>query len=260
MNKYKINKWIAYKLKAKNEFSLHSPYLFNLYNSVFKKKHLKEEYLKAEEWRKTCLKNNLLITVEDFGAGSKVFKSNTRKIADIAKVSLKNKKYALFIAELCRFHKANTIIELGTCLGVTTSYIAIANPEAKIYTIEGSSSILDCAFSIFKENKFDNISACLGNFDERLPQILLEQNGFDVLFIDGNHTYEATLRYFQMAKAKAREKSIIIFDDIYWDKAMSKAWEEIKKDESITVSIDMFEMGIVFFNKDLSKQDFILKY
>jgi hypothetical protein len=41
---------------------------------------------------------------------------------------------------------------------------------------------------------------------------------------------------------------------------MQKAWNEITEYEGVTVSIDLFRIGIVFLKKELSKQKFIIRF
>ncbi len=81
----------------------------------------------------------------------------------------------------------------------------------------------------------------------------------DLVFIDGNHTKEATLRYFEVFLKKNNKEFAILFDDIYWSKGMTEAWETIKKNKKVNLSIDFYSFGLVFIGKDISKQDIVLK-
>lgn len=258
--KYKLQQYFRYKLKAKNEYSLHSPFMFDLYNEVFKKSKKKTgEFEKIETRRKSLLANHTEITFIDHGAGSSKSKSPIRKISTITKNTSKPLKYARFLTNLATYLKSESILELGTSVGISTMYFAQKNTNANITTIEGSESIFKIAEKNFKDLGFQNISAHEGNFDYVLP-ILLTKNAYDFIFIDGNHTYDATIRYFELLKQSAKNNTVIIFDDIYWDENMTKAWKQIIADEKVTASIDMFEFGIVFFRKELSKQDFVLRF
>jgi predicted O-methyltransferase YrrM len=78
----------------------------------------------------------------------------------------------------------------------------------------------------------------------------------DMAYIDGNHSYEATMRYYHWIKQKCNHNSIIVLDDIYWSDGMKKAWSEIKEDEAVTYTIDTFDLGYVFFDNIMPKQHF----
>ncbi len=258
--KYKLQQYLRYKLHAKNEFSLHSPFMFDLYNEVFKKsKKADPDFDKIETRRRLMLRNENEITFIDHGAGSSKAKSPIRKISTIAKSTSKSAKYARFITNLAAYLKSDSILELGTSLGVSTMYLAEKNKESHITTIEGSNVILKIAEKNFKDLGYRNISSLDGDFDDILPSLILK-NKYNFVFIDGNHTYKATTKYFELLKNYSLNDAVIVFDDIYWNEDMTKAWKEIIAHEAVTASIDMFEFGIVFFRKELSKQDFILRF
>ena len=87
------------------------------------------------------------------------------------------------------------------------------------------------------------------------------QNALGLVFFDGNHRKDATLRYFNQCLEKANEDSIFIFDDIHWSEEMQDAWKEIKAHPQITLALDVFQFGICFFRKEkLAKEEFLLRY
>ncbi len=200
------------------------------------------------------------IEVQDFGAGSKVMKSNTRKIKDIAKHSAINEKYGEMLFRLIEYFKPNNILELGTSLGLGTLYLAMPNSKAKIYTIEGCKETAKQASKNFTELNVNNISQIIGNIDIELPKLLDSINKLDFVYFDGNHQKQATMNYFNLCLEKAHNNTIFYFDDIHWSKGMQSAWEEIKKNEKVTLTIDLFFSGIVFLKKELSKENFIIKF
>ncbi len=203
--------------------------------------------------------NHSIISVTDLGAGSKKLKSNQRAISTIAKTSLKRKKYCEIVFRLANKTGANTILELGTSLGITTGYLGKARRNARIYTLEGCPEIAKIAKENFKLLMLPQIETIVGNFDDTLGAVLLKETSFDFIFIDGNHQKEATLRYFNQMLPYINEHSVIIFDDIHWSADMESAWNTIIQNEQLTVTIDLFEMGIVFFRKEQKKQHFVLK-
>jgi predicted O-methyltransferase YrrM len=93
-----------------------------------------------------------------------------------------------------------------------------------------------------------------------LPDLLPQVGKLDFAFIDGNHTYKATVSYFETLLKVAHNDTVFVFDDIHWSEGMEKAWNEICDNGQVTVSIDLFRMGIVFLNKDLSKQKFVTRF
>ncbi|MEO6302647.1 MAG: class I SAM-dependent methyltransferase, partial [Bacteroidia bacterium] len=144
--------------------------------------------------------------------------------------------------------------ELGTSIGLNTLYLAQANKNGKVITIEGSKNLVNFASTLAKKNKVKNIEFVHSTFDEALPAILNKLNYVDLLYVDGNHTYQATINYFNLALSKKNNSSVFIFDDIYWSPDMTKAWEEIKKHSSVTLSIDTFYFGMIFFKEEIKEK------
>lgn len=256
-------KYIRYRTTASNGkgHGVHSPFVFNFIKDVLRnKKPLPFEVI-IEARRKILLDDTRVIEVTDFGAGSTVIKTNTRKLSAIAKSSLKPKKYAQLISKIAQYFNAQTAVELGTSLGITTSYLALANPEGKIYSFEGAPTIAAIAKEQFVALHIKNIELKLGAFENTLPDFLKDSPVVDLFFLDGNHKKQPTLDYFEMLLPLANDDSIFIFDDIHWSQEMEAAWEIIKKDKRVTLTIDLFFIGLVFLKKEfLVKQDFVIKY
>lgn len=196
----------------------------------------------------------------DLGAGSHVQNKTSKSIKEVVNSAAKPPKYAQLLFRLVDHFQPATILELGTSLGISSAYMAIANSKSKVTTIEGCEKIASVAKQNFKKSGLKNIEQIVGNFDEVLPEILKKTERLDFVFFDGNHRKEPTLNYFKQCLEKAVESSVFIFDDIYWSAEMKEAWQEIKKNERVTVSIDLFYMGIVFFRKEQVKEHFIIRY
>lgn len=256
---FRLKEYIKYLRNATDEHGIHSPFVFDFYNHIINSDFEEQDFREIEVLRQKLLRNRTTIEVTDYGAGSMRLKSNNRKVAEIAKYSAKPPKFAGMLYRIARKFRPDVMLELGTSLGISGAHLAMGNPYGRLITIEGCPNIGAIAQSNFNELAIKNIELKIGNFDEVLPGILENSPKLDLIFIDGNHNYEATHRYFEMFKPKLHEGSIVIFDDIHWSEGMKKAWEEIISQPGITVSIDLYFIGIVFFNKDLSKQNFILK-
>ena len=262
-----VRKYLRYRNNALNGkgHGIHSPFVYRFVREVLRDKRSYPCYQPLAALRRLLATDERSVEVQDFGAGSRVIASSTRRIGDIAKSSLKPKKYSRLLFRMVQDYRPATILELGTCFGVTTAYLASGNKNAKIYTMEGAPAIAEVARHNFSELQLPNIELIEGNFDDRLPELLklltVEQKQLDFVFIDGNHRKEPTLRYFQQLLPLLHEHSVLIFDDIHWSEQMEAAWEEIKKSPAVTLSIDLFFIGIVYFRKENKvKQDFMIRF
>ncbi len=257
MNKLRfLLRYLNYYIKAKTKHGVHPPYLFHLVTDVVNNNKNHSEYTIAESLRTTLLNNTKEIYCEDFGTGI----SSTRSIASIAKRSAKSTKYAQLLFRIVKELKPSTIIELGTSLGVSTTYMALASPEAKITTIEGSKNIANVAKDNFIKNNINNIEVVNNNIDNVLNDILNDIKIIDIVFFDGNHRKQATINYFEQCLLSHHNNTVFIFDDIHWSKDMEEAWGHIIANSEVTLSIDLFFLGIVFFRKELSKENFLIRF
>jgi predicted O-methyltransferase YrrM len=146
-------------------------------------------------------------------------------------------------------------------LGITTSYLAEANPNATIITIEGSQPIYEIAISNFKKLELQNITALNGNFNTMLPSVISQLPVIDLAYVDGNHLYQPTMQYFHQFVEKNNNNTILVFDDIHWSPEMERAWIEIKSHSAVRCTIDIFFMGFVFFKNEFKeKQDFLIRF
>lgn len=235
---------------------LHSPFVFDLYNKSIKRQPPVPVFYAIEAQRNALLKNNTVINYTDFGA-LKISRKLT--IKKIAATHLKPARIAQVLFYLTKFLKPAEILELGTSLGITTAYLVSAN-QANVTTIEGCKDLQQFAIKNLTDlNLNKQVNFVLGNFNDVLPSVLNKYKTIDLAFIDGNHTYQATLDYFNKLLPYMHNNSCIIFDDIYWSKGMTRAWQEICHHPQITASIDLFFIGLVFFRKEQRQQNFKLR-
>jgi predicted O-methyltransferase YrrM len=199
--------------------------------------------------------------VTDYGSGSeKNSERYSRSIKYIAKNHLKSKKEAQVLYNLINYYSPENIVELGTSLGITTLYLSVGNSKSNIITIEGSPDTAEIAKDNFERLNATNITSLVGRIEDNLDIAMeLLQHKPDMLFFDANHKKVPTLGYFEKCMEYSHEKSIFVFDDIYFSDEMEEAWNEIKNHERVTLSIDIYKMGIVFFDKSIAKRSVKLR-
>jgi predicted O-methyltransferase YrrM len=256
-------KYIRYYVKADNGkgHGVHSPFVFDLIQHVMNDGRQFYSFEKIEGVRVDLLKNNRSIAVEDFGAGSRVNKLPIRTIQKIAHSSLKPKKYSQLLFKLVHYFSPSHVLELGTSLGITTAYLATANASSQVITMEGSTEVAAIALENFQQLAINNIEIVTGNFDQTLAITLEKLAKVDFVFLDGNHRYEPTVRYFEQVLSKTDEYAVIVLDDIHWSKEMEDAWAYVQNHQAVTLTVDLFYIGLVFFRKEkIAKQHFIIRY
>ncbi|WP_420573603.1 O-methyltransferase [Kordia sp.] len=251
---YQILAYFRFLTKSTNQHGVHSPFMYDLVTKCFYDASSKEIYKTLQQYRFDLLQDDTTIEVKDFGAGSRVFSSNKRKVSAIAKNAGITKKRAQLLTRLISYLNIKTCLELGTSLGIGT----IAMKEAdKVFTLEGCPETAQIAQKQFKKHNTKNIEIHVAPFEKSLTSFA--RNTYDLIYFDGNHQKEATLQYFEQLLETAHNDSVFIFDDIHWSKEMTEAWEIIKNRPEVTVTIDTFFWGFVFFRKEQVKEHFIVR-
>ena len=244
---------------SKNQHGVHSPFVFDLVTKCFYDKKEYSEYSILKEYRKSLLQNKNTIEVTDFGAGSRVFKGNTRAIHQIAKTAGISSKRAELLFRFTNYFQPTTILEIGTSLGLATSALSLGNKNAKITTLEGCPNTLEIAKNQFEKFNFQNINSIVSEFESYFNNYQLSTINYQLIYFDGNHSKEATLTYFDLLLPTITNESVWIFDDIHWSTDMNAAWEIIKNHAEVTVTIDTFQWGIVFFRSEQEKEHFVIR-
>ncbi len=258
-----IKSYLNFLWNSKNDHGVHSPFVFNLVTKCFYDKKNYAEYSILESYRKSLLKNKKNIEVTDFGSGSKVFKSNKRQIAKIAKTAGISPKRAKLLFRITHFFQPTTILEIGTSLGLATAALSLGNKTSQITSLEGCpNTINQCQLQLQSRSfgtTFNNIECINTEFSSYLKNFQIPNSKFQLIYFDGNHSKQATLEYFELLLPTVTNETIWIFDDIHWSAEMEEAWETIKKNPKVTVTIDTFQWGFVFFRQEQPKEHFVIR-
>tara|TARA_R110002049_G_scaffold306628_3_gene505386 strand:- start:186 stop:956 length:771 start_codon:yes stop_codon:yes gene_type:complete len=254
---YQIIQYIKFLLKSNNQHGVHSPFVYNLITKCFYDKSKYSSYKDILNYKKSLLKNRSKLKVTDLGAGSQVMKQQKRTVSEIAKNAGTTNKRAKLLYRISNYFKPENVLELGTSLGIATHAISLGNTKANITTIEGCPNISQFSKENLKTLQVKNVNLITGDFNTEIKKC--SSNKYDLIFFDGNHQKEATLNYFETLLETAHNDSVFIFDDIYWSKNMTDAWETIKNHQKITVTIDTFFWGFVFFRKEQLKEHFTIR-
>ena len=284
---YRVGSYLRHCLTARHTggHGIHSPYLFEWVRMVLSDENSYYAWGEIEKVRAKMLADEREVSFVDYGARRPHPTSPTkergrdyRRICDIAKGSLAKKKYAQMLARLVNWLRGPlltspsrggigdgglaignglVIVELGTSLGVTTAYMAAMDKRNKVITYEGCPAVAEIAKENWEALGLKNIDCRVGEITAEILDRDLER--VDVAFIDANHTYAGTRAYFNVLAEKAHRKSVMIVDDIHYNKEMEQAWREICADERVTSTMDLYQMGLVFFDKDYWKRDYRIR-
>lgn len=252
----KVRLQYALRARYRKGHWVHSPFTFSTLNNVIFEQTPYYNFASIENLRQKLLHDKSPIALKTIGTS----KAKNTTVAKEVKNSAKSPRLAQLLQRLCVSNESQYIVELGTNLGISTAYLASNNSKSTVYSLEGQPELCKLAKANFQKLNINNINILEGDIDNTLPQLINKIPQIDLLFIDANHQYQATINYYNLAKSKIHKNSIIIFDDIHWSQGMQQAWNEIRQDPDIRLSIDIFHMGIVWFNTDIPKQHYIVAF
>ncbi len=250
---------IKYHLHAKKRQGIHSPFVYKLADKGLQLNIEKEHHHTLFLFDKKQRTDRRKLTIIDLGAGSKTL-GNQRSIIQIHKTSSSGKRYGTLLYRLCKHFEPARILELGTSLGRGTLVMHLGYQQSEIISIEGSPEI--AAIARENMNEFatnpSNIDLVVSSFSDYLSN--LDNNTFDLVYIDGHHEGEALRRYLNQIMPHTHDQTLFILDDIRWNKDMFKAWNQLIEDERFHVSIDFFRMGLLSRRPTQAKEHFILTF
>ncbi len=254
---YKIKTLLSFYKDSKTVYKIHSPFVFDFMKNVFDTSRRYYAFDHIEYLRENLKRDPRTIEFKDFGAKQK--KDQNRRVRDIANSAVSPKNKCRWLFNTVHHFRPTTVIELGTSLGISSLYLASAESQITVLTHEGDPQSAGIAKENFDRLKMKNIELIIGRFEETFQNTLDRLNQLDLVYLDGNHSYEATLKYFNQCLPKITSKSILIFDDIYWSPGMTQAWNEIKKHPKVRLSLDLYQIAYVFFDPMIKeKQHFKL--
>lgn len=254
---YQIIQYFKFLISSKNKHGVHSPFVYDITTKCLNYKKTYPQYRIIKAYRKLLLKIETICIMNDLGAGSKTSNTNNRSVKSIAKIAGSSVKKAKLLFRISNYFKGNNYLELGTSLGIGTYALSLGNPNATISTIEGCKDISNFAKQQLQKFNADKVNVITSDFQSYILASLDEK--LDLVFFDGHHNKESTISYFKSLLAYVDNDSVFVFDDIYWSKEMTEAWEYIKAHPSVKVTIDTFHLGLVFFRTEQVKQHFKIR-
>jgi len=258
-------KYLNYTLLSKHRkgHGIHSPFVFDLINRVFRNKIDPNIVITIEKIRRKLIADKRIISFLDLGSGSAAGPGlpgeRSARISDIAYKSPVTPKYGAFLAKMAKEFGDPLIIELGTSFGISTLYMAAACKDVKVITVEGSAEIAQIARQNFNEAGIKNITLIESSFDGIIENFTNEMKP-GLVFIDGNHRKEPVMHYFNKIAEISGSGTVVIIDDINYSREMEEAWKEIKLHNRVSVTVDIFRMGICFFREGINPNNYVIRY
>lgn len=246
----------SYLRKAKGRHNIHSPFIFDFVDSCLTTKMDKNFRMTLKKWYKSIQKDNTTLHITDLGAGSKRL-NHTRLPKELLRNSSSKGIYGAVLYQIASHYKPEVSLELGTSIGVGTIHLKAGYPAGHVITVEGCTDTIRFAEKQFSHWEFNKLTTIEEPFDDFLGKGSVFK--YDLVYIDGNHSGEATKRYLNLLKSQTHENTMFILDDIRWNDNMWQCWNDLVQSEDYHVSIDLGRMGILVPRPKQTKEHFTLR-
>ncbi len=251
---HKIRQFLRFYGGAVTKYQLHSPIVASVARALIQDRRWYYAFQDVEVIRRKMRRSDVQLHFTDFGAGQA---SGQRSLQQIVRRSASSRRQGQRLFRLANWLQPQSMLELGSSVGISTMYLASAARTARFITLEGCA---DCA-AIARANLdilgLKNVEVRSGEFDTTLRPALTELAPVDLVYLDGNHRQAPTLAYFELCLAAAQPTTVFVFDDVYWSPEMTAAWQEIQNHARVTTTVDFFDLSLAFITPDFrEKQHF----
>lgn len=244
---WRLGQWLRYYFGAKTIYNLHSTFETQAAQVMLEDRRNFYVFSFAKMLRGQLTSNALVVEYDDLGAPSMAMSGKKRSLGKIARHTAVNPETGKRLFRLVQWLKPQTMLELGAGLGVSTLYQAAAARNSIFIALEGQTALAARTAQHIREYGFDKVTVRAGLFKDTLPEALRSLQKLDYLFIDGDHRYEAVKANFYSCQPFFTENAVVVIADIHWSEGMLKAWHELRQSKGVSLSIDLYDIGILFF-------------
>jgi len=232
--------YIKYRWNTKVRKGIPSPFIRDFYKTCLSISLDSNSRAELKQLFTRLKSDQRILKIEDFGAGSKKLGSS-RKVSTILKTSSSKGKYGKILYQLNKHYQFKNCLELGTSLGVGTTYLSLGFPESNITTIEACGETRAVALENFEiKPNINCVHLTFENFLKNHQDVI-----YDFVYIDGHHDGEALKQYIKMLEPFTNVNTIYMLDDIRWSQSMFYAWKNLSINDDFEVAIDLFRIGIL---------------
>lgn len=239
-----ISAYFRHRLAAKTRHGTHSPFVYKLADEVIYDFSSKKVYEEIEAERKKLLNDD----------------KTASKVGKQAKNDLKSPRLLQLLYRLAAYHQPKHLIEIRTDFGITTTYLAKAGVDANVFTLIDTAAMAALTQQNLAAIGVNNVTIAVGKLEEVFKSTIEQTQTLDLVYIGGKNGKDFSLTIFNLCLTKADEHTVIIFDQIYWNEEMQSAWQTIKNHPEVSITIDLFWLGLVYFRKGQAKEHFKLKF
>lgn len=216
---------LLYKIRHHRGHGIHSPFVFNLITKVIEEKTPYYKYLDIQEYIENSPHLNEKIT-----------------------------KYNKLGFRLSNYFNSKNILEIGSGEGLNTLYLTAPHQDLKCTCIETDLNKAKLANTIYSRwnRKIDLYT------DSNISFI---EGKYDCIYINlKNYTLFTKDSLLSLLKRTVSTETYVIINGIRTNKKSQMLWIDLDDIEGRTAKLDLFHIGILFFDKKLYKWNYQISF
>lgn len=250
-----LRRWFLFYRRASTLYDIHSPFVAGLVKAMLEDHRWFYVFSDILGLRDFIAQNKQVIPQSSFGAGSQIILTKGVSVAELGQTVAVGDRNGRLLFRLVNFLKPRYLLEMGTSLGLSAIYQAAGSLDGQLISLEGSPEISQLARQHVEGLGYKNIHIVNGRFSAQLPGVLQQLPQLDYVYLDGDHRLQPTLSYFESCLPHLHAQSAFVLADIYWSDEMLAAWEQLKVHSRVTLSVDFYDFGILFFREEQREKE-----
>lgn len=221
-----ISSWLKYLWHRKSKYTIHSPFVFDFVTKVLNDNGSNRDY-------DTILRIGRLLDKKKH-------------------ISYAKRKRSRLLYRVIRHYEPDSVVSFGSITALNATALAMGHLQTRVY-LEQSEDFLETLnlmgvinVNLIQPSEFDS---------ERFRRL-----NTSFVFFGRDSFEEDTWDYLVDCLSYKTVDSVFIFEGIHHNRDIEDAWEEIKANEDVSVTFDLYSIGMVFFREGIEKQDFVLKF
>lgn len=244
-------------IRYRRGYGVHSPFVFNLITKVIEERCSYYSFYDIELIRKQLLFRDDIIAYPDKQQKGKL---RRRTVGEIVEREAIKPKHGALLFRLANYFKPQSILQLGSSMGLSTLYLTSYASGLKCIALENIPEFAPIARIAYEKGARNPVDLRTGSNKELLPQALEELKQVDFVFFNTLYEQPDNVWLFNECTKYVHDGSLFVFEGIKASRKMREFWKEICACPEVTVTIDLYSMGIVFFNKKLHKRNYIVYF
>jgi predicted O-methyltransferase YrrM len=234
--KFSHNIKLYRKLRFRKGYGVHSPFTFNLITKVIEERAPFYVFDEIENFRNGLFKNK---------------NTDTKH-----KIEAQHRNYGALLFRLVNWFKCRNVLQIRSFSGIMSLYLASARNNCTCFALEENVGLTESAERFAELQGLTNLHFFKGDYAENLAKLKKEISAFDLIFINHAGDAEKTAETISLTRTFCNEKTMLVIDGISCNKNMQALWQSLKNDSETRVTIDLYALGLVFFDKKLNKQNY----